>query len=162
MQYLFSQGVRWLRDTVLVITLETYFMGRDKTHGEELSDEVQSNAQITVQRTNELLARAGRSDINSVNSGWRPRGVNEATSNAAATSRHITGQAVDLPDADRTLSEWCVDNLDDLRGIGLWMEDPRWTPTWLHVQTVPPGSGKVVYIPSSKPPLDPDFPVTWA
>ena len=41
------------------------------------------------------------------------------------------------------------------------MEDPRWTPTWLHVQTIPPKSGRVVFIPNSSPPLDPSFPVTW-
>lgn len=145
-----------------MITLQTYWMGRDATHAEELTDEINRNAQVTVGRVNELLARAGRSDINEVSSGWRPKSINDATSNAAASSRHITAQAADLPDADRLLAEWCVDNLDVLKEIGLWMEDPRWTPTWIHLQVVPPGSGKVVFIPSAKPPLDPTFEVTWA
>ena len=145
-----------------MITLETYWMGRDSQHAEELTDEIRANAEITVDKANELLARAGRSDIHTVNSGWRPKTVNEATANAANGSRHLTGQAVDLPDRDRTLATWCVDNLDVLKEIGLWMEDPRWTKSWVHVQIVPPNSGKVVYIPSSAPPTDPNFAVTWA
>jgi len=145
-----------------VITLRTYWMGRDSTHAEELTDDIQRNAVLTVAKCNELLARAGRSDIDTVNSGWRPKGVNDATRNSATASRHLTAEAVDLPDADRTLATWCVDNLDALREIGLWMEDPRWTPTWVHVQIMPPRSGRTVYIPSSAPAADPDFPVTWA
>ena len=145
-----------------MISLHAYWLGRDVTHAEELTDEINRNAQATVERANELLTRAGRNDINTVNSGWRPKAVNDTTSNAGASSRHITAEAVDLPDADRALADWAVDNLDILKDIGLWMEDPRWTPTWLHLQIVPPKSGKLVYIPSAKPPLDPTFEVTWA
>ena len=137
-------------------------MGRDATHAEELTDEINRNARITVDKANELLERAGRSDIDQVASGWRPASVNDVTQNAARSSRHLTAEAVDLPDADRSLATWCIDNLDVLREIGLWMEDPRWTPNWLHIQTVPPKSGKTVFIPSAKPPLDPNFEVTWA
>jgi len=144
-----------------VITLTAYWKGRNVLNADELTDEITANAQVTVEKANELLARAGRSDINTVNSGWRPRAVNDATANAASGSKHLTAQAVDLPDADRTLATWCVDNLDVLAELGLHMEDPRWTPTWVHVQTVPPKSGKRVYIPSSAPPKDPSFPVTW-
>ena len=144
-----------------MITLETYWMGRDVEHAEELTDEIRANAEITVAKANELLARAGRSDIHTVNSGWRPKTVNEATANSATQSRHLTGQAVDLPDRDRTLASWCGDNLDVLAEVGLWCEDFRWTKTWVHLQTVPPKSGKRIYVPSSAPATDPDFPVTW-
>src|SRR3990167_10307886 len=133
-----------------MITIEAYFMGRDITHAEELTDEINRNAQVTVARCNELLTRAGRSDIHEVASGFRPKGINSTTSNAAANSRNLTAQAIDLRDTDRLLAQWCVDNLDVLKEIGLWMEDPRWTPSWVHLQVVPPGSGKIVYIPSTK------------
>lgn len=145
-----------------MITLAAYWRGRDVKYADELTPEIVSHATETVERANDLLQRAGRADINAVNSGWRPRAVNDATSNAATASKHITGQAIDLPDADRTLSRWCVDNLDELRAARLWMEDPRWCPTWLHLQTVPPRSGRVVFIPSSGPPGDPNFQVTLA
>jgi len=48
---------------------------------------------------------------------------------------------------------WCLKHLDVLETLGLWMEDPQWTPTWLHVQTIPPRSGHRVYIPSASPAL---------
>ena len=145
-----------------MITRDAYFKGRDTEYADELNENIERNAALTVERVNELLARAGRSDIDSVNSGWRPKAVNDATANAAHTSRHLSAEAADLPDADRTLATWCVDNLDILREVGLWMEDPRWTPTWVHLQIVPPKSNKVVYVPSSAPAKDPSFPVTWA
>ena len=145
-----------------MIDLTAYWKGRNILYADELTDDIQRNAEITVAKVNELLARAGRSDIHTVNSGWRPVSVNEATANSGKSSKHLTAEACDLPDADRTLAGWCVDNLDQLKEIGLWMEDPRWTPTWVHLQVVPPKSGKLVYIPSSAPAKDPDFPVTWA
>lgn len=145
-----------------MISMAVYWMGRDRTHAEELTDEIRRNADVTVAKANRLLERAGRSAIDEVRSGWRPQAVNDATANAARSSRHLTAQAIDLPDNDRTLATWCVDNLDVLKELGLWMEDPRWTPTWVHLQTIPPKSERVVFIPNSAPAADPDFPVTWA
>src|SRR3990167_10710309 len=148
-----------------MITLRTYWMGRDATHAEELTDEINRNARITVDKANELLERAGRSDIDQVASGWRPASVNDVTQNAARSSRHLTAEAVDLPDLDRTLAGWIVDNLDVLKEIGLWVEDFRWTWSengnhWVHLQIVPPKSGKLVFIPNSTPPKDKSFEVT--
>lgn len=144
-----------------MISLKTYWMGRAKTHEKELTDEILANAEVTVSRCNELLNRAGHSDVAEVSSGWRPQGINDSTSHASKTSKHLTAQAIDLPDPDRTLADWCVDNLDILEELGLWMEDPRWTPDWVHLQTAPPKSGRRIYIPSTLPAPDPDYPVTW-
>ena len=119
-----------------MIDAAAFWKGRDTEYAEELTDEIRRNAEVTLAKVNELLERSGFKSIDSLNSGWRPRAVNEATSNAGAASRHITGQAVDLPDVDRTLATWCVDNVDDLAAVGLWMEDPRWTPTWVHLQEI--------------------------
>lgn len=145
-----------------MIDLKAYWRGRDVSYSMELTEEIRANAERTVEAVNELLVRSGHSDINLLNSGWRPRAVNESTANSGAKSTHISGQAADIPDSKRNLATWCVDNLDDLEEIGLWMEDPRWTPTWVHVQIVPPNSGRRVYIPNSSPPLSPEFHVTWA
>jgi hypothetical protein len=136
-----------------MIDLKAFYNGREEAYRNELTDEIRRNAEDTVAKANELLARAGFEDVCSVNSGWRPRQVNAATPNAAATSHHLTGRAVDLPDPDRTLAAWCVDNLEALAEMGLWMEDPRWTPTWVHLQSVPPGSGNRVFSPSLAPAL---------
>lgn len=138
-----------------MISLEAYWKGRDKEYADELTDEIRANAEKTVELANELLTRAGRSDIHTVNSGFRPKSINDATANAAKRSKHLTAEAVDLPDADGTLADWCVDNVDVLVEIGLWMEHPGWTPGWVHVQTVPPGnpprSQVRVFIPSASP-----------
>ena len=137
-------------------------MGRDVTNAVELTEEIRANAEKTVAVVNELLERSNFKSIDRLNSGWRPRTANEALGNASATSKHLTGQAADIPDSDRALATWCADNLDVLEEIGAWCEDFRWTPTWVHVQIVPPKSGRRIFIPSLSKPLDPDFPVTWA
>lgn len=144
-----------------MIDLHIFYKGRDKEYANELTDEIRGNAEVTVAKVNELLERSGFKSICTINSGWRPGSVNDATANAAKSSKHLTGQACDLPDVGSVLRSWAMDNLDVLEDIGLWAEDPRYTPTWLHVQTVPPKSGKRVFIPSTAPASDPNFPVTW-
>ena len=142
-------------DGVRMISLHDYWKGRDSTYFEELTDEIRSNAEVTVAKANEFLSAAQRSDIRSVNSGWRPKSVNDATSNAAKGSKHLLALAVDLPDADGTLAEWMMDNVDELKALGLWAEHPGWTVGWVHLQTVPPGNPPRpqvrVFIPSSAP-----------
>jgi hypothetical protein len=33
------------------------------------------------------------------------------------------------------------------------MKDPQWTPSWVHLQSVPPASGDRVFIPAASPAL---------
>lgn len=145
-----------------MITVELYLMGRDLKYA--CSDEVRRNALDTVNKTNQLKLLAALDgvefpdDATEVASGWRPDSINECTSNAAKLSSHIKGCGLDTRDPQRMFARWCLRNLDKLAKIGLWMEDPRWTPTWVHLQTYPPPSGKRVYIPSIKPPLAPALP----
>lgn len=145
-----------------MISLTAYWMGRDIQFADQLTDEIRTNAEVTVGRANALLERAGMENRTGVNSGWRPLAVNDSTSNAAKNSTHIKGKAVDIPDPDRALARWCCDNRAVLEDIGLWMEDPRWTFSahgnhWVHVQTVPPRSGNRIYVPSSADAGDPGF-----
>lgn len=139
-------------------------MGRDQEHSADLTESVRNNAQFLLERVNRLLAKAAEANVEpdidvrtgtAVASGWRPKTVNDRTANAGKSSRHITGSAIDLRDSqpERTLARWCLRNLDLLDEIGLWMEDPQWTPTWVHLQAVPPGSGRRVYVPSTAPAL---------
>src|SRR3990167_790920 len=136
-----------------MITLEDYWMGRDATYVEELTDEIRGNAAIVVERVNHILEESSFQHLGRVNSGWRPRGVNDRTSNAAKGSKHLSGEAVDLADPGRLFARclWSTPSL--LETCALWMEDPRWTPTWVHLQIVPPGSGRHIFVPSSAPPL---------
>lgn len=147
------------------VSIEQYWMGRDVSFARELTGGIRVNAEELLGRVNLLLERAAAEGVepgvdqmtgNAVASGWRPHGINDRTLNAAATSKHITAQAVDLQDnAHRDLARWCLRNLDVLEELELWMEDPRWTggaDPWVHLQMVPPGSGRRVYVPSTAPP----------
>ncbi len=94
----------------------------------------------------------------SANGGFRPQDCPMG----APRSKHKLGLAVDLVDPYRELAKWAVNNLGTLAEIGLWIEDPRWTPTWLHLQCVAPGNPPVetrrVFIPDSSPPKAPALP----
>lgn len=138
-----------------MITIRQYWNGRDVIYAKDLTEQVARSAIETVARINKLLAMCF-DDIglvrNELSSGWRPKTVNDATSNAAKASNHITGDAADVRDPDRALAQWCVLHTDKMAICGLWMEDPRWTATWTHLQTLPPKSGKRIYIPSTARP----------
>lgn len=122
-----------------MITLDEFYMGRDKLFPNELSDAHKANAVTTVDLANQVLTAAGMD--RRVTSGWRPASINAATKGAAPNSKHVLCQAVDLEDNNRELKNWCLNNPDILARIGVWCEDPRDTPSWVHIQTVPPGSG---------------------
>lgn len=149
-----------------MITLDQFWMGRDKTHAAELTDAVRVNALHTVMRVNDLLERAKQDgiEVDTIASGWRPTAVNAETPNAAPSSKHMTGEACDVKDDEhRFFARWCLEHTapichqegtpDLLQEIGLWMENPMWTPTWVHLQIVPPHSGRRIFVPSENPPL---------
>lgn len=91
------------------------------------------------------------------NGGFRPGDCKVGASN----SKHKYGRAVDIYDPKREFASWCLAHGGEMEKRGLHMEDPRWTPTWVHLQDVPPGSGLLVYRPSMSPPLAGD-PPTWS
>lgn len=75
-------------------------------------------------------------------------------------SKHMTGYACDFADADKKLAHWVFDNLDWCKENGFYFENfgmnistNKWdskcdkTPTWLHIQIVPPKSGRTVFNP---------------
>ncbi len=67
-------------------------------------------------------------------------------------SQHLKGNAVDffcptLPIADLQgifLSDECTDLAEEK---GAWFEGFKWTPTWIHLQRVPPSSKKRFFRP---------------
>lgn len=135
-----------------MISESAYWKGRDMQY--PCPAAVRANAPITLSKVNILLGMAEKDGVfcDKCSSGWRPIGINDKTSNAAKGSKHISGQALDVFDPERRFAQWCILNLDKLEAVGLWMEDPRWTPTWVHLQTIPPNSGHRVYVPSLAPP----------
>ena len=131
-----------------MITVDEYLAQHGAGYEAELDDDLRANAQITVDRANAVLEAFGES--RGLRSGWRPRSVNDATPNAAHNSRHITCEAIDIEDDDKRLQEWCSEHDGErLIPFDCYMENPIATPSWVHLQIVPPGSGLRVYFPNA-------------
>jgi hypothetical protein len=142
-----------------LISMADYWMGRDRRYSLQLESNTRRNAELTVRLANEFLAAAlagGVVDLEKhpanqslVVSGWRPPQINAATKGAAPRSNHISGRAIDLYDPDGDLDAWSMSDAGhaELEKIGLWLEHPSKTLGWCHIQTVPPKSGKRVFMP---------------
>lgn len=138
------------------ITEAMYYRGRDITHASELTPELRANALSLLCRVNALLAIIAAYGVlveyspltgSPLTSGWRPKKINEQTPGAAARSKHMECLAVDLYDPEGVLDDWCMDNLDALMNLGLYLEHPSATKDWCHLQSVAPRSGKRVFYP---------------
>jgi len=146
-----------------MLSIQDYWMGRDRQYAADLTPQIIENAEKLVRRIDTLLGKAAAGNVapgideetlTCVASGWRPPAVNNNTVNASPTSPHLQGLGIDLRDTpDRALARFCLRHTGLLAELGLWMEDPRWTPTWVHLQTKPPRSGDRVFVPSDTPPL---------
>lgn len=148
-----------------MITLTDYWMGRDKQYPP--GNSTRQNAMDLLEKVNTLLDNAAAAGVKLtrmdqttgtlVSSGYRPAAINDRTANSAKRSTHMTGQGIDVQDdQNQSFARFCLRNLDLLAELGLWMEDPRWTYSfnddhWVHLQSIPPGSGVRVYRPSTKP-----------
>lgn len=139
-----------------VIATKDYFMGRDIEYPHAMTPEIESNAYRLVGLLNEVLVLAELHDIavpvkaktgSQLSDGWRPPALNAVTKGAAKNSRHMTAQAGDLYDPKGTLAGWLYENQSVLVKLGLWLEHPSATPTWCHLQMVPPKSGNRVFYP---------------
>lgn len=65
----------------------------------------------------------------------------------AMGSSHLYGCAVDIADPTGALAKWLISDTRRLEARGLWMEDPRHTPTWCHLQTYAPKSMNRIFVP---------------
>lgn len=62
-------------------------------------------------------------------------------------SNHLFGRACDIADGNKEFKKWCLENIEFLEEVGLWMEDFSATPTWVHFQINPPKSGNRFFKP---------------
>ena len=105
-------------------------MGRDNEY--PLSDLLLKNVSILIGKINIL---EGICPLKfKVTSGYRPGKYNLAAGGALKSS-HVTCEAVDIADNRGLLKDWCLKNINKLSELGLFMEDPAKTPTWVHLQT---------------------------
>lgn len=134
------------------ITLKEYYMGRDLLY--DLKDEYRNNANETILKVGKLLDFIVASGVevephpktgSIVTSGWRPAEVNSKVSGAAPRSKHITCQAVDIYDPEGDIDNFLTDEI--LEKYQLYREHPSATKGWVHLQIVPPRSGKRTFYP---------------
>jgi hypothetical protein len=117
-------------------------MGRDKEF--PLSPELEGHLEALLKAVGLVREVWGRPM--SVSSGYRP-GYWNTRVGGAPNSAHSVCQACDFRDTDRLLAQFLVMRPDLLVRAGLYMEDPRHTPGWVHLQTRRPPSGNRIFIP---------------
>lgn len=66
---------------------------------------------------------------------------------SAMGSSHLYGSAVDIADPRGELKRWLETRWGELVNCGLYMEDPKSTPTWVHLQTYAPKSMNRIFKP---------------
>lgn len=125
-----------------MITVQDLIKGRSLT---SINPDIQHNLNVLVNKVNQLLAAWGKPVI--VTSGYRTiedhkriyaaKGI----TNIPMRSKHLTGEAVDISDPGFKLTKWCKINNILLVKCGLYCEDDQ-SCARLHIQSVPPGSGR--------------------
>lgn len=111
-----------------MITLKEYLMGRDKDFPLDMLQA--QNAADLLSRVNWLF---GSLEIHAkVSSGYRPSAINKKIG-GAKMSTHTVCSGIDLHDPDGMLAAKMLDHLDLLEECGLWLENPRFTEKWVHL-----------------------------
>ena len=132
-----------------MITRDEVLMGREKTS--PLTPEMELNLQALLIGLNKFRTIYGKPM--KVASGYRPPEINSKIKGAAKKSNHMVCLACDFVDIDGSLDLYCANNLKILEECGLYLEHPKWTKTWCHLQVAKPSSGKRIFIPFAGEPL---------
>lgn len=127
--------------------LEDYFGRMD--WAEAPKDYVVANAVELLRRVNLLLSGIDLPEAQqpTVVSGWRPESYNATVPGASLRSKHITGNAIDLSDPEGALDEYLFSHSNRLSEAGVYLEHPLATKGWTHLQSIPPRSGNVIFMP---------------
>lgn len=64
-------------------------------------------------------------------------------------SQHLQAAACDIydPDPDRRLWNWCIEHLDFITELGLFLESRVYSTNHVHFQIIPPHSGQRIFVP---------------
>lgn len=139
---------------VTYFTQDDYF-GQWLDH-KDLTEEVSKNAEDLLRRVNlvcevcdmdgidfPLNPKTGSYVSGEKYGGFRPQDCPIGSPKSA----HKTGQAVDIYDPKHEIAPWFAKHPALLREHGLYMEDPKATPTWCHLSNRAPKSGKTIFMP---------------
>ncbi len=120
----------------------------------DATEEVKENAEVLLERVNNLLDYAFQFDIDLLDNpttkslvsgtkygGFRPQDCKMG----APSSAHKVGMAVDIYDPKNSLDNWLTDTI--LSKFALYRESPLHTPKWCHLTTRPPKSNKRTFSP---------------
>ncbi len=138
----------------MAISKDELLQGRDVKYASDYTQEISDNLDKFLIPLNNIRTAWGKPMT--VNSGWRPPSINASTPGAAAHSKHEEGLAADISDVDGSLWAWVLENLQLMKDNDIFMEDRRWTKTWVHFGLGKPGSGHRIFVPSSNPAIAPD------
>ena len=132
---------------IMAITENEILMGRD---GESpLTHELEKNLEKLLKALNQFREIYAKPMI--VSSGYRPAQYN-TLAGGAKKSNHMLCLACDFVDLDSALDIYCVENQNVLAECGLYLEHPKWTKTWCHLQVISPASGKRIFVPQATEP----------
>src|ERR1035437_101975 len=134
------------------ISKQEILQGRDLEYPNDYTPEISKNIDNLLVAMTQI--RSQYNHIMIINSGWRPPSINSSVPGAAKNSKHLIGLACDLNDPDGSLWQWVLNNLDLMQKLGIYFEDKRGTPSWVHFQLGPPSSNKRIFIPNTSPPSD--------
>jgi hypothetical protein len=118
-------------------------MGRDKEF--PLTEEMEVNLSKLMVALVKFQAACPEELV--VTSGYRPAKINASVPGAAKHSHHMECLACDFHDPDGKIDQFCADNFALLEECGLYMESPRTTPGWCHLQAISPKSGHRMFLP---------------
>lgn len=127
-----------------MITMQEILMGR--ANFLDLPEDIQKNGEVLLTALNQFRKEYGKPMY--VSSGYRSPFINQNTKGASKTSAHMSLQACDFKD-NGELFEFIKKDPAVLERCNLYMEDPRWTPTWIHLQIRKPASGNRIFLPYS-------------
>lgn len=129
------------RARIKPISLDDYLMRRDVKFG--IQPNFALSAIATVKTLNALQDCYGKELT--ITSGYRPPQLNETIPHAAKGDAHERCLGVDLHDPDKAVSKWCLEHIEILVGLGLWMESPEDAHDHVHLQCIAPRSGNRVF-----------------
>lgn len=133
-----------------MITTTDYF--RQFSGHKEITDQMRKDAAKLIAKVSVLLSLIPIVKP-VITSGFRPQSYNKKIG-GSTNSHHCFGNAVDIHDPEKKISEWCLQNIEYLRESGLFIESPEHTcksedpmRRWIHFQRVAPKSNNVVFFP---------------
>lgn len=114
------------------ITKAEILMGRDLQYASDYTLEISNNIDKLLIPLNKFRELYGKSIT--ISSGWRPPSIN-AKVGGASHSNHCVGLAADLHDPDGKIDEFAqeLDKSGKLKELGLWLENPKNTSGWCHL-----------------------------